>query len=103
QAALGAGRTRQARWRARGLFPSRPGMPLFVLTAYAKNERADLSQQDRNDFRQLTTLLVETFKRRRRWARLPTASSEASRKPWPMPRARPTRALIASMCPSGST
>src|SRR4051812_41564636 len=29
------------------------GMPLFALTAFAKNERADLSQQDRNDFRQL--------------------------------------------------
>jgi hypothetical protein len=35
------------------------GMPLFALTAFA-----DLSQQDRNDFRQLTTLLVEAFKRR---------------------------------------
>jgi hypothetical protein len=39
-------------------------MPLFALTAYAKNERADLSQQDRKDFRQLTALLVETFRRR---------------------------------------
>ena len=42
-----------------------PGMPLFALTAYAKNERADLSRQDRNDFRRLTTLLVETFKGRK--------------------------------------
>jgi hypothetical protein len=42
------------------------GMALFALTAFAKNERADLSQQDRNDFRQLTALLVETFKRRKR-------------------------------------
>jgi hypothetical protein len=41
------------------------GMPLFALTAYAKNERADLSQQDRNDFRQLTALLVGRFKRRK--------------------------------------
>ena len=41
------------------------GMPLFALTAYAKNERADLSQQDRNDCRQLTALLVERFKRRK--------------------------------------
>jgi hypothetical protein len=37
--------------------------PLFVLTAYAKNERADLSQKDRNDFRQLTKLLAETYGR----------------------------------------
>ncbi|MGA2895156.1 MAG: type II toxin-antitoxin system RelE/ParE family toxin [Xanthobacteraceae bacterium] len=41
------------------------GMPLFALTAFAKNERADLSQQDRNDFRQLTTRLVAAFKRRK--------------------------------------
>ena len=41
------------------------GMPLFALTAYAKNEQADLSQQDRNDCRQLTALLVERFKRRK--------------------------------------
>ena len=41
------------------------GMPLFALTAYAKNQLADLSQQDRNDLRQLTALLVETFKRRK--------------------------------------
>jgi len=40
-------------------------MPLFALTAYAKNDRADLTQQDRNDFRRLTSLLVETFRRRK--------------------------------------
>lgn len=40
-------------------------MPLVALTAFAKNERADLSQQDRNDFRRLTTRLVEAFKRRK--------------------------------------
>jgi hypothetical protein len=38
-------------------------IPLFALTAYAKNERADLSQKDRNDFRQLTRLVVETYGR----------------------------------------
>lgn len=41
-------------------------MPLFALAAYAKNERADLNQQDKNDFRQLTTMLVDAFKRRKR-------------------------------------
>jgi hypothetical protein len=40
-------------------------MPLFALTAHAKNERADLGLQDRNDFRQLTALLVERLKRRK--------------------------------------
>ena len=39
------------------------GMPLFALTAFAKNERTDLSQKDRNDFRQLTKLLAETYGR----------------------------------------
>ena len=36
-------------------------LPLFALTAYAKNERADLSQKDRNAFRALTRLLVEPY------------------------------------------
>jgi hypothetical protein len=40
--------------------------PLFVLTAYAKNEKADLSQKDRNDFRQVTELLAKTYGRTQR-------------------------------------
>jgi len=39
-------------------------IPLFALTAYAKNERANLSQADRNDFRRLTKILVERYSRR---------------------------------------
>lgn len=39
--------------------------PLFVLTAYAKNEKADLSQKDRNDFRQLTELLAKSYGRKK--------------------------------------
>ncbi|HSI39404.1 MAG TPA: type II toxin-antitoxin system RelE/ParE family toxin [Xanthobacteraceae bacterium] len=71
----GTGGVRKLRWALQGrgksggvrviYFYHDPGMPLFALTAYAKNERADLSQQDRNEFRRLTALLVETFKRRR--------------------------------------
>ena len=71
----GTGGVRKLRWGLQGrgkrggarvvYFHHDAGMPLFALTAYAKNERADLSQQDRNDFRQLTALLVETFKRRK--------------------------------------
>jgi len=38
-------------------------IPLFALTAYAKNEQADLSPRDRNDFRRLTKLLVESYGR----------------------------------------
>src|SRR6266481_1421553 len=71
----GTGGVRKLRWglEERGkrggarvvYFHHDAGMPLFALTAYAKNERADLSQQDRNDSRQLTALLVRRFKRRK--------------------------------------
>lgn len=71
----GTGGVRKLRWGLEGrgkrggarvvYFHHDAGMPVFALTAYAKNERADLSQQDRNDFRQLTALLVESFKRRK--------------------------------------
>jgi hypothetical protein len=70
----GTGGVRKLRWGLEGrgkrggarvvYFYHDAGMPLFALTAYAKNEQADLSQQDRNDFRRLTALLVEAFKRR---------------------------------------
>ena len=70
----GTGGLRKVRWGLEGRgksggarvihFFHDAGMPLFVLAAYAKNERADLSQQDRNDFKQLTALLVQSFKRR---------------------------------------
>ena len=36
-------------------------IPLFVVSAYAKNERADLSAADRNDFKRLTKILVESY------------------------------------------
>ncbi len=71
----GTGGVRKLRWGLEGrgkrggarviYFHHDAGLPLFALTAFAKNERADLSQQDRNDFRRLTALLVEAFKRRK--------------------------------------
>ena len=71
----GTGGVRKLRWRLEGrgkrggarviYFQHDAGMPLFALTAFAKNDRADLSQRDRNDFRQMTALLVKAFKRRR--------------------------------------
>jgi mRNA-degrading endonuclease RelE of RelBE toxin-antitoxin system len=39
-------------------------MLIFALTAYAKNERANISQADRNDLRRLTARLVEQYARR---------------------------------------
>lgn len=71
----GTGGVRKLRWGLEGrgkrggarviYFFHDPGMPLFALTAYAKNERADLTQQDRNDFRKLTAMLIDAFKRKK--------------------------------------
>jgi len=71
----GTGGVRKLRWALEGrgkrggarviYFYHDADVPLFALTAYAKNDRADLSQQDRNDFKRLTAMLVEAFKRRK--------------------------------------
>jgi len=71
----GTGGIRKLRWALEGqgkrggarviYFFHNADMPLFALTAYAKNERADLSQQDKNDFHKLTTALVNAFKGRK--------------------------------------
>lgn len=39
-------------------------MPIFALTAYAKNERANITQAYRNEYRRLTRLLAEEYARR---------------------------------------
>jgi hypothetical protein len=40
-------------------------MPLFLLTAYAKNERDDLNRADYVSFQQLTQMLVHSCRTRR--------------------------------------
>jgi hypothetical protein len=70
----GAGGVRKLRWILEGrgkrggarvvYYYHSDAMPIFALTAYAKNEQADISQADRNDFRRLTALLVERYARR---------------------------------------
>lgn len=72
----GAGGIRMIRWRLEGrgkrggarviYFFHGASVPLFLLTAFAKNEREDLSQKDRNSFQRLTRLLVETYRRPKR-------------------------------------
>ncbi len=72
----GTGGVRKLRWALEGrgkrggarviYFYHSTDLPLFALTAYAKNERADLSKKDRNDFGQLTKLLAETYGRTKR-------------------------------------
>jgi len=71
----GAGGIRKIRWQLSGrgkrggarviYFSHGARVPLFLLTAFAKNERVDLSQADRNGFQRLTKLLVETYRRPR--------------------------------------
>lgn len=70
----GTGGVRKLRWALEGRgkrggarvvhYYHSDAMPIFALTAYAKNERADISQADRNDFRRLTALLIERYARR---------------------------------------
>ena len=67
----GTGGIRKIRWSLEGrgkrggarviYFYHSNDLPLFLLTAYAKNVKADLTQTDRNDFRRLTKLLVERY------------------------------------------
>ncbi|HEX3487383.1 MAG TPA: type II toxin-antitoxin system RelE/ParE family toxin [Micropepsaceae bacterium] len=69
----GTGGVRKLRWALQGrgkrggarvvYFYHSTALPLFLLTAYAKNERADLSQADKNDFKRLTKLLVTNYGR----------------------------------------
>ena len=71
----GTGGVRKLRWCLEGRgkragariihFFHNSRLPLFLLTAFAKNERTDISGADRNSFRELTKLLVDTYGRRR--------------------------------------
>jgi hypothetical protein len=36
-------------------------IPLFLLTAYGKNQKANLTKAERNEFRRLIPLLVKTY------------------------------------------
>ena len=71
----GTGSVRKLRWGLEGRgkrggariihFFHNSRLPLFLLTAFAKNERTDISGADRKSFRELTKLLVDTYGRRR--------------------------------------
>jgi len=68
----GTGGVRKLRWGLKGrgkrggarviYFYHGRNLPLFALTAYAKNEREDLSQRDKNDFKRLTKVLVDSYR-----------------------------------------
>jgi len=69
----GTGGVRKLRWGLEGrgkrggarviYFYQKADLPLFALTIFPKNERADISQRDRNALRGLTKLLVDTYRR----------------------------------------
>jgi mRNA-degrading endonuclease RelE of RelBE toxin-antitoxin system len=70
------GGIRKLRWAAKG--KGRRGgvrviyyfhnemIPVFLLTVYAKNQKANLTKAERNEWKQLVRLLVQTYGKRRR-------------------------------------
>ena len=68
----GTGGVRKVRWAREGggksggfriiYFYHSPGVPLFVLNLFAKNEQANLSQADRNALKELSAILVGQYK-----------------------------------------
>lgn len=69
----GAGGVRKIRWATGNkgksgstpviYFYHDPGMPLFLLTAFSKSERENLSKAERNELAGLTKLLVQNYRR----------------------------------------
>ncbi len=68
----GTGGIRKLRWGVEGrgkrggariiYFFHGTGMPVFLLTAYAKNERDDLSHGDYNALQQLARMIVNSYR-----------------------------------------
>ena len=68
----GTGGARKLRWRGRGkgksggirviTFYSGPPVPVFLLTAFGKGEKANLTKAERNDLRKILSELVMAYK-----------------------------------------
>jgi hypothetical protein len=68
---VGTGGVRKVRWGvgSRGksggvrviYFYHNQYIPIFLLTVFAKNEKANLSQGERNELKRLTDILIETY------------------------------------------
>jgi|SRR5277367_3749899 len=71
----GSGGVRKIRWGLEGrgkrggarviFFYHDMEMPLFILEAFAKNDRANLTQAECHELRQVTEQIVKSYKRRR--------------------------------------
>ena len=71
-----SGGVRKIRWAAKGkgkrggvrviYYFHNETIPLFLLTVYAKNQKANLTKAERNELKQLVPLLVKTYGRGRR-------------------------------------
>jgi len=69
----GTGGIRKMRWARKGMgkssgariiyFYYNESIPIFMLTAFGKNEKTNLTKAERNDLAKLTTLLVKSYKR----------------------------------------
>ncbi len=69
----GTGGARKLRWGAKGkgksggariiTFYSGPSLPLFLLAAFSKGERANLSKAERNELREVLGELARTYQR----------------------------------------
>jgi hypothetical protein len=72
----GTGGVRKLRWATAGrgkrggsrviYYVHNEHLPLFLLTAYAKNQRADLSAKERSELKALVKQFPATYERRRR-------------------------------------
>ncbi len=66
---VGTGGVRKSRWgvgaRGKSGGVHNRTMPLFLLTIFAKNERDNLSQRDKNMLKRLVTELVHAYEARR--------------------------------------
>eukprot|EP00611_Tribonema_gayanum_P011633 TRINITY_DN21943_c0_g1_i1.p1 TRINITY_DN21943_c0_g1~~TRINITY_DN21943_c0_g1_i1.p1 ORF type:complete len:119 (+),score=17.06 TRINITY_DN21943_c0_g1_i1:72-428(+) len=71
----GSGGARKLRWAAKGkgksggariiTFYSGASLPLFLLAAFSKGERANLSKAERNELRDVLSELARTYRRRK--------------------------------------
>jgi hypothetical protein len=69
---VGTGGIRKARWARENegksggyrvvYFYHSKEVPLFALNVFAKNEKANLTKEERNDLKKLTAVLVEIYR-----------------------------------------